>query len=280
MSHQWTMSRCPEPRTLAPRGPGAPADPAPRNPGPRFRYSATLHTSGTPALLRNPAVRLCLPDPLCRVSSGPTGRGTRTPVAPAGRRRRAGPAANYARSITRSPAGSFPASAPAPAITPAPRRHAPRAVYDGPPNPGPGLPCGSVRVDSTGPWSRPACRSGAGPPPVTYLPHLRGELRARYLRGAGQYPSELGALHLGKPAGRALKTRQAPRAAVANESLAGPSATTGEPHSRRNVSRRRMATARSRPTRAWPRPDPGQREGPAGPAERRTGKVLAEGIRT
>jgi hypothetical protein len=163
---------------LAPRGPSAPADSGSSEPG-----SAVPGTPWhcAPAEPRHPCgtgrVPLCLLDPLCRGSSGPTGRGTRTPAAPAGRR---APCRRPPRSpMPAVPTRAAPAHSRRPllplALTLASRRHPP----------GPSMP-------------------GRPTPPASYLRHLR----ARHPRGAGQHPGELGALRLGTPpAGRGRQDR-------------------------------------------------------------------------
>jgi hypothetical protein len=121
MSHQWTMSRWPEPRT--PRLLAALARPrklAPQNPAPRFLAPRGTAHQRNPGTLRNPAPygtrrSRCARRIRCAESAaGRRGRGTRTPAAPIGRRAGPAPAALATPAVPTPPrAGSFQASAPA-----------------------------------------------------------------------------------------------------------------------------------------------------------------------
>jgi hypothetical protein len=244
MSHQWTMSRCPEPRTPGSRGPSAPAEPGSAVPGsavPAPRGTAHQRNPRHPGGPRHPCgTRRSRCACRIRYAGAAVGRWAAVPVRQ--QRRPVGGAVPTPATLTmpQYPPGRAD-SLPAPHSCPCAHSR-PAPPYPG----GPSVP-------------------GRPTPPATYLRHLRGA-GDRHLRGAGQHPGELGALRLGKSACRVRETRQAPRAAVANESPARPSATIAGPHSRQNVPRRRRghgpipADAKVRPgqpnagrAKSWPR---------------------------
>jgi hypothetical protein len=238
MSPQWTMPRCPEPRTRLLAALARPRILAPRNPARRFpapRGAAHQRNPGTPAEPGGPAVPAGSAVPGQQWADGP-----RYPYASG-----AGWSAAPGRRPPRSPCPQYPPcradSFPAP--TPAPCAHSrlapprPRAVYARPSYSASYISSAPEGSAPEGSWAAPG-RAGSAPPRDTRLP------------GAGDKTGTAGC-GSGRESGEAL-----------------------------GYHRWAAFPPKCIEKAPWPRPDPGRREGPPGPAGRRMGKVLAEDVRT